>query len=243
MCGRYSITTPVEAMRRMFNFQGLPNLGANYNVAPTNAVPVVRLKDGARDIAMMRWGLVPSWAKEIRPKPLINARAETITEKPSFRGPYRHHRCLVPADGYYEWRTDRSGGKQPYYIHRADGQMFAMAGIWTDWMAPDGSEIDTMAIITTQANDQLKSLHHRMPVMIEDENFDLWLEATGENNPQVDALLAPAQNDLFTAYPVSKRVNRVGVDDPSLIEPITLETEAAETAQKTKPDDDQLDLL
>ncbi|TNE36705.1 MAG: SOS response-associated peptidase [Alphaproteobacteria bacterium] len=243
MCGRYSITTPVEAMRRMFKFEGLPNLGANYNVAPTNAVPVVRLKDNHRDIAMMRWGLVPSWAKEIRPKPLINARAETVAEKPAFRGPYRHHRCLVPADGYYEWRKEPDGGKQPYYILRADGQMFAMAGIWTDWMAPDGSELDTMAIITTRANDHLRPLHDRMPVMIEEKDFELWLETSGGKDLDVDALLKPAPNDQFVAHPVSRRVNRVGVDDPELIEPISLREDSSEQPEDKDPKDGQLDLL
>ena len=174
MCGRYSITTPVEAMRQLFNFQGLPNLGANYNVAPTSAVPLVRMQDGNRDIAMARWGLVPSWAKEIRPKPLINARSETVAEKPAFKSSYRRRRCLVPADGYYEWHTTSHGLKQPYYIHRKDSGVIAMAGIWSDWMSPDGSELDTMAILTTEANAALKKLHHRMPVMIQESDFDLW---------------------------------------------------------------------
>lgn len=244
MCGRYSITTPIEAMRRLFGFQGLPNLGANYNVAPTSAVPIVRMMDGAREVAMARWGLVPSWAKEIRPKPLINARAETIAEKPSFKSSYRRRRCLVPADGYYEWRKEPNGSKQPFYIYRADGQMFGMAGIWTDWMSPDGSELDTMAIATTSANETLSSLHHRMPVMIPETDFELWLDPTIEKSDDIDALLRPAQNELFQAHPVSKQVSRVGADDPSLIEPIEIEPiELEPESSGTQEDDEQLDLL
>jgi putative SOS response-associated peptidase YedK len=242
MCGRYSITTPVEAMRQLFSFQGLPNLGANYNVAPTSAVPLVRMLDGKRDIAMARWGLVPSWAKEILSKPLINARCETVAEKPAFKTSYRRRRCLVPADGYYEWHTTRQGLKQPYYIHRKDSQMIAMAGIWSDWMSPDGSELDTMAILTTEANAALKSLHHRMPVMIQESDFNLWLDPAIERDAAIDALLVPAAEDLLEAYPVSTRVNRVGVDEPSLIEPIELEPNEAEDPEDD-PGPSQLSLL
>lgn len=241
MCGRYSITTPVEAMRRLFGFDGLPNLGANYNVAPTSAVPIVRLDDQQRAVAMARWGLVPSWAKEIRPKPLINARAETVSEKPAFQSSFRRRRCLVPADGYYEWKTQADGTKQPYYIHRRDGQMMGFAGIWSDWMAPDGSEIDTMAILTAAANNSLKSLHHRMPVMIGEGDFDLWLDTSIETSAEIDGLLRPADDELLNSHPVSRRVNRVGIDDPSLIDPIELDPPDEESA--APEDDAQLPLL
>ncbi len=236
MCGRYSITTPVEAMRQIFGFSGLPNLAPNYNVAPTHAVPFVRMHDGVREVAMARWGLVPSWAKEIRPKPLINARGETIAEKPAFQSSFRRRRCLVPADGFYEWQRQTRGSKQPYYIHRRDGRPFGMAGIWTDWMAPDGSEVDTLAIITTRANRMIKSLHDRMPVIIAEDDFETWLDPEVEKSPAIEALLRPAPEDLLEAYPVSTRVNRVGEDDAGLIERIDVRPAPSDESDDTPPE-------
>jgi putative SOS response-associated peptidase YedK len=240
MCGRYSITTPTEALRKIFGFAGLPNLGANYNVAPTHAVPFVRVHDGIREMAMARWGLVPSWAKEIRPKPLINARGETVAAKPAFRSSFQRRRCLIPADGFYEWKAQERGPKQPYYIHRKDNRPFGMAGIWSDWMAPDGSELDTLAIITIDANRLIEGLHNRMPVIISEEDFETWLDPAVEKSAAVDALIRPAQEDLLEAYPVSTRVNRVGEDDAGLIEPIG---PVYQPNDKTPSDDEQLDLL
>lgn len=245
MCGRYSITTPVESLRQLFNFTGLPNLGANYNVAPTNAVPFIRMSDGKREMAFARWGLIPGWAKEVRPQPLINARAETVREKPAFRGAFKHRRCLVPADGFYEWQRPERGPKQPWYIHRADGQPMAMAAIWEDWMGPDGTEIDSLAILTTATNERIKSLHHRMPVIVEPEDFVTWLEPEPFDWKPIVSLMKATDNETLDAWPVTTRVNSVANDDPGLIEPIGPRLSEGPPPEAPEDDDpqDQLSLL
>ncbi len=245
MCGRYSITTPVEAMAKIFGFSGLPNLGPNYNVAPTNAVPFVRLENKERQIAMARWGLVPSWAKEIRNKPLINVRGETIDEKPAFRSSFKRRRCLVPADGFYEWQKREQGPKQPYYIHRHDGEIFGMAAIWDHWIAPDANEIDSLAIVTTSANKLIGQLHTRMPVILDESDFSFWLDPKNEDFPTLKEMLKPAKEDLLEAYPVTTQVNRVGQEGADLVEPIgpRLGNKPQETEEETKSQDPQMKLL
>lgn len=174
MCGRYSITTPVEGMRRVFGFPERPNLEPRYNLAPTQSAPIVRLgEDGRRHLASLRWGLIPSWAKEAAiGSKLINARSETLAEKPSFRGPLKSRRCLVPADGFYEWlKTD--AGKQPYRIALADGGVFAFAGLWDRWALPGQDAVESFTIITTAANELLSPIHDRMPVMLDPAAYDL----------------------------------------------------------------------
>lgn len=239
MCGRYSITSPVEALRRMFGFQTLPNLAPNYNVAPTNAVPIVHNDAGQPILDFARWGLIPSWAKEIGTKPLINARAETVEEKPSFRAPFKRRRCLVPADGFYEWQRQSSGFKQPYYIYPTSGGPFAMGGIWDEWAPADGSEINSLAIITTPSNSALRALHHRLPLVIEEADFETWLEEEPEDWRVVRELLHPAAENFFSVHPVSSRVNSVSNDDPSLIDPIDVSAEE----NKKKPPPDQPNLF
>ncbi|HEY1153931.1 MAG TPA: SOS response-associated peptidase, partial [Pseudolabrys sp.] len=164
MCGRFVITSPPDAMRRLLRYREQPNFPARYNVAPTQPIPVVRLINGARTFTLMRWGLLPGWVKE--PKGftlLINARAETAAEKPAFRNALKRRRCLLPADGFYEWK--REGAlKQPYFIRRRDRAPFAFAGLWETWSGPGGEEIDTAAIVTTDASADIAGLHHRMPV-------------------------------------------------------------------------------
>ncbi len=221
MCGRYSITSPVEALRGLFKFEGpLPNLGPSYNVAPTQAVPIVRLDSGIRRLVFARWGLIPSWAKEVFPKPLINARAETVAVKPSFRAAFQRRRCLVPADGYFEWQKKSTGPKQPFNIGLSEGGPFGMAGIWETWLSSDGSEIESVAIITCEANAKLAFIHNRMPVIIQPTDYESWLDSQRFGAEQVQALLRPAQGNLLRAYPISRRVNTVSNNDPSLLKPI-----------------------
>jgi len=221
MCGRYSLTSPVEALRALFQFDGpLPNLAPNYNVAPTQAVPIVRLEQGVRHLAFARWGLIPSWAKEVSAKPLINARAETVAEKPSFRAAFRRRRCLVPADGYFEWQKTRQGTKQPYNIVLSDTGPFGMAGIWQTWSAADGSEIDSVAIITINANSKLAPIHDRMPVILKPADYDRWLDSDRFDRQQAKALLRPAQQDFLRAYPISRRVNAVSNNDAAIVAPV-----------------------
>ena len=239
MCGRYSITTPPEAMSRLFALSGpISNFPARYNIAPTQEVPVVRLAPlgEARELAMLPWGLIPSWAKQ-GAKPLINARGESVADKPSFRAAFKRRRCLLPADGFYEWRRPENGPKQPFNIALRDGGLFAMAGIWETWVHPDGSEIDACAIITTAANATLAPIHHRMPVILAPGDWDRWLKTPETEAADLLPLLAPAPDDLLKAYEISTRVNRVANDGPELIAPLTPETGQAVNQTVPKKND------
>jgi putative SOS response-associated peptidase YedK len=244
MCGRFSITTPPEAMRGLFGYLDEPDFPPRYNIAPSQPVPlVIREQDGEggsrRRFLLVRWGLVPSWAKEMPQSLLINARAETIAEKPSFRGAFRHHRALMPADGFYEWKAvSGKGPKQPFFIRRKDGRPFAMAAIWDIWMPSGGSELDSCAIVTTEANETLKPVHHRMPVILAEKDWDLWLDPAASEK-ELLALLRPAPDDLMEAIPVSTRINRVANDDPSLQERATVEAEPEKPARLKKPADER----
>jgi len=225
MCGRYTQARPwselVEIYRLVDSIAPL-NVQARYNIAPTQDVPVVRHRSDTsdRDLAMLRWGLIPSWAKDMSiGAKMINARAETAHEKPSFRSAFRQRRCLIAADGFYEWQKHPQGPKQPYFITVANDRAFAFAGLWESWKAPDGSDVETCTIITTEANDLLRTIHGRMPVILTPEAFDPWLDTT---RPQDAArgLLKPFEGEMV-AYPVSQQVNNVRNDDSSCIEKIT----------------------
>lgn len=226
MCGRYSLTTTVEEMRRLLGIIGpLPNLPPRYNIAPTQSVPVVRLDgSGARSLAQLRWGLVPSWAKDLEiGAKLINARGETIADKPSFRDAFKKRRCLVPADGFYEWQQ-RPGGKLPYRIGLEGGApeampLFAFAGLWERWdKATDGKPVESCTIVTTDANALLRPIHERMPVILAPEDYARWL-APETTRAEAEALLRTYPADAMIAYPVSTRVNSVRNDDPGCIAP------------------------
>jgi putative SOS response-associated peptidase YedK len=216
MCGRYAQTSPADALAKLFGVGGpLPNLGARFNIAPTQQAPVLRMDDGARALASLRWGLVPPWAKTLGDGPvLINARAETVAEKPAFRDAFRARRCLVPADGFYEWQI-MGRVKQPWRIHRADGGPFAFAGLWERWDDPSGGAVESFTIITTKANAKLTPIHHRMPVILMPDGFAAWL--TG-GRAAASALMRPLPDDALDFHPVSTRVNSVANDDASLID-------------------------
>jgi len=227
MCGRYSLTTPAEAMRRLFGFAGpLPNLPARYNVAPTQLVPIVRLdRSAARELVNVRWGLIPFWAKDAAiGNRLINARSDGLAEKPSFRAAFRARRCLVPADGFYEWQAT-AHGKQPYRIGLKGGTpeafpLFAFAGLWERWeKAPDGAPVESSTIVTTDANELLRPIHPRMPVILAAEDYAPWLDP---KTPPEEALslLKPYLAAAMVAYPVSSRVNSVRFDDAACITPL-----------------------
>ena len=242
MCGRYSLTTPVDGLRALFGFQEVPNLPPRYNIAPSQAVLAVARGDGLSDqgaaagrprARFFRWGLVPSWADDpaIGNK-LINARAETARQKPSFRNAFRRRRCLLPADGFYEWHTE-SGVKQPYLIRFTDGEPFAFAGLWERWQAPDGSEVESCSILTTEAAPALAGLHHRMPVIVEAADFATWLGgwaegANGAGEEDAAHLLRPYDGTRTLAFhPVDRRVNDVRNDDADLATPTDPSAEAA----------------
>ena len=191
-----------EEVRNLFNYVETPDFPPRQHVAPSQPIAIVRQSGGVRHFALVRWGFVPSWAKEILPgKPLINARAETITEKPSFRNAIRRRRCLIPADGFYEWEGDVPGKKRPYYIQKADHGLMAFAGIWEHWMSPDGSELETAAIITTEANALVATIHPRSPVVIHPEDFEAWLDCTSDNLRDVLPLMRPQADDFFVMAP------------------------------------------
>jgi putative SOS response-associated peptidase YedK len=221
MCGRYSITTAPEAIRRLFDVESGLNLQPRHNLAPTQPAPVVRMGErGGKELALLQWGLVPSWAKEISiGAKMINARAETVAEKPAFRAPYRRRRCLVPADGFYEWKTE-GGVKQPYRIVRRDRAPFAFAGLWEVWEGTgEGSWLETFTIVTTEANATIRDIHHRMPVMLfTPDSFRTWMQADPKD---AAPLMAPCDPELVEAYPVDRRVGNVRNDDPGLLDPIT----------------------
>jgi putative SOS response-associated peptidase YedK len=222
MCGRYVITSPPAAIRAMFGYPEQPNFPARYNVAPTQPIPIVRMADGKRQFALMRWGLIPAWVKD--PKTfslLINARGESVIDKPAFRAAMRRRRCLIPADGFYEWK-ESGGRKQPYFVRlRKAGTPFAFAGLWETWTGPNGEEMDTAAIVTTKASRTLAAIHDRMPVILPPDAFDLWLNCAHVDATTAAALLLPAREDLLEAYPISPAVNRVANDDARLLEPVT----------------------
>ncbi len=218
MCGRYLITTPVEAIRQIFKVDQRPNLAARYNVAPTQAVPIVRRGEDGRELISARWGLVPFWAKDLKiGAKLINARAETVAAKPAFRDAFRRRRCLVIADGFYEWRkTD--GGKQPYLIRVAGRAPFAFAGLWERWTDKASDErIESCTIIVTQANALIAPIHDRMPVILAPEDYESWLDPSSGDGTR---LLTSFPAGAMEAFPVSARVGNVKNDDPSLIEPV-----------------------
>jgi putative SOS response-associated peptidase YedK len=225
MCGRYSLTTPVEALRRVFGFPEQPNLAPGYNIAPTQQVAALRLgEEGERHFVRLRWGLVPAWAKDLSiGARMINARAESAADKPAFRAAFRSRRCLVLADGFYEWQKRDEGPKQPYRVTLKDGCPFGFAGLWERWTDKGAGEtVETCTILTTEANALLAPIHHRMPVIVAPEDADAWLDAA--RPPEAaQALLAPAPAEVLIAYPVSTRVNKVANDDPGVIEPLEKE--------------------
>lgn len=224
MCGRFLQLRSWSDLVRLYNItaSSMPlNLPPRYNIAPTQDVPVVRheRQTGERELAVMRWGLVPFWAKDITVgNKMINARAETLTEKPAFRHAFRQRRCLVVADGFYEWATTVAGSKQPYFISVAGGEPFAFAGLWETWKSPDGERIESCTIVVTEANAVLRPIHDRMPVILDADRFDLWLDTTTPLD-EAQALLRAYVGEM-TLYPISPRVNSVRNDDPDCLEPI-----------------------
>ena len=222
MCGRYVITSPPAAIRALFGYGEQPNFPPRYNVAPTQPVPVVRLAEGKRSFALMRWGLMPAWVKD--PKAvslLINARGESVLDKPAFRNAMRRRRCLFPADGFYEWTAGRPNEpRRPYFVRAKSGGPMAFAGLWETWCGPNGEEVDTAAIVTTRANRLLAPIHDRMPVIVPPQAFELWLDCAKVEATTAAALFAPASEALLESYEVSPAVNRVANDSAALIAPL-----------------------
>ncbi|MBN9004426.1 MAG: SOS response-associated peptidase [Rhizobiales bacterium] len=231
MCGRYVILSPPDAMRQVFGYAEQPNFPPRYNVAPTQPVPVVILESGARHFRLMRWGLIPAWVKDPRQFSLvINARAETVLDKPAFKNAMKRRRCLLPADGYYEWHQS-ADRKRPFFIRPRDGALMAFAGLAETWVGPNGEELDTVAIVTAAARGGLATLHSRVPVTIAPEDHTRWLDGNATDVGEVMPLLRAPADGEFIWHEVSIRVNRVANDDAQLVLPISAQ-EAAEEARK-----------
>ena len=233
MCGRFVITSAPDAIRRLFGYLEQPNFPPRYNVAPTQPIPVI-LSDKARHFRLMRWGLWPAWVKDPRKFTLlINARAESIKEKPAFKNAIRRRRALIPADGYYEWHVS-DGSKRPYFIHRRDGRSIGFAAVSETWIGPNGEEVDTVAIVTAAASPDLAQLHHRVPVTIEPDDFERWLDCRSDEADGVTPLMRAPEEGEFIWHEVSSRVNHVANDDAQLILPITAEEREAEQSRRAK---------
>lgn len=220
MCGRYAITSPLEAIIEAFAVKGVrPNLQPRYNAAPSQDLPVVRAGREGRELILMRWGLVPSWSKGPDSRySMINARAETVASKPAYRGPFRQRRCLVPANGFYEWKKTAEG-KQPYFIALATGEALAFAGLWDHWTGPEGEAITSFTIIVTAANDCVRPIHDRMPVILGPDDHESWLGERGApSRTKLAIMLRPYPAELMRAYPVSRDVNSPANDSPGLLE-------------------------
>lgn len=221
MCGRFTLTASGDDLAALFEIEAVPNLEPRYNIAPTQPVAVVRLDpEGRRRVfTLMRWGLIPSWAKDIGiGNRLINARAETLTEKPAFRTAFRRRRCLIPADGFYEWQKQTAGRKQPYFIGLPNRRPFAFAGLWEHWEGADGSVLDSCTIITTEANERVRALHDRMPVILDRGDFGDWLDPATPLDRLLH-LLRPYPFEMLI-YPVSTLVNAPENDRPECIVPL-----------------------
>ena len=225
MCGRFAITLPPEAVRAFFDYIEQPNFPPRYNIAPTQPIALVLAKPhtrGAeRHFMLARWGFLPGFVKDPRDFPLlINARGETLLQKPSFRNALKRRRCLVIADGFYEWRrVSDKGPKQPYLIRRRNGEPFGLAGLYETWSDPSGGEIDTACIVTTKANGLMSHVHDRMPAIIPREAFSNWLDVDGVAADAATSLLRPAAEDALELVPIGTAVNRVANDDLALQAP------------------------
>ena len=218
MCGRYTLAVSPEKLSDRFAVEPPFDLKPRYNIAPTQAVVAVRQIDGHRELVSLRWGLIPAWAKDAGiGNRLINARSETILEKPSFRAAFQRRRCLIPASGFYEWQA-LPDGKQPFYFTPGDDVLMAFAGLWEQWRAPDGALVESCTILTTTANAVVAPIHDRMPVIVPPDFDAVWLDPTSDIRQLHELCLAPPPV-MLRCYPVSKAVNQVRNDSEALIQP------------------------
>lgn len=223
MCGRFNLRTPTHQLVEIFDLVRVPDaadLAPRYNIAPTQPVAAIRQTDLGRELALLRWGLIPPWADD--PKignRMINARAETVATKPAFRSAFRERRCLIPADGFYEWKRLDSRRKQPYCIATDDGSPLALAGLWERWRR-GGESIESCTILTTEANELLAEMHDRMPVVLPRDAWDRWLDPDGRDVDELQSLLVPFPAVQMRAWPVSPLVNNPRHEEPGCIEPL-----------------------
>jgi putative SOS response-associated peptidase YedK len=220
MCGRFTLATSVDTLAQAFALSERPQSPPRYNIAPGQPILVIRqTADGCRIAALLSWGLIPAWVKDpVGSRRPINARGETAAEKPSFRAAFRQRRCLVPADGFYEWQA-RAGGKQPFYFRVVGGKPFAMAGLWERWQGDNGERIDSVALLTTDANAIVAPVHDRMPVILPPSDYGQWLDPGEADSGQLQAMIKAFPARDMEAWPVAATVNRPINDGPGCIEP------------------------
>jgi putative SOS response-associated peptidase YedK len=220
MCGRYTLSSPSDELALLFDLSELSPVPPRYNLAPTQEAAVVRVAAPGepRRLDLLKWGLIPYWAQEASiGNRMINARAESVAEKPAYRWSFKKKRCLIPADGFYEWQRT-NGAKQPFYIHMQDGRPFAFAGLWESWERGAEGAVRTCAILTTEANALVGEVHERMPVIVAPDAYDVWLDPASERDELI-GLLGSYPEDEMEAYPVSRFVNSPSNNDPRCIEP------------------------
>ena len=215
MCGRFALFSSVQAIKKYYNYLNeVQDWKANFNIAPSQKIPVIINKKGEKNLEYFQWGLIPFWAKDKKIGfKMINTRAETISEKPSFKYAFQKRRCLIPANGFYEWRKE---DKQPFFFQMKDSEIFSFAGIWENWKSPEGDYMQSCSIITTSANDFMKEIHHRMPAILAKEQEITWL--SNQSQEKLLSLLLPFDSEKITAHKVSKNVNSVKSNYEELIE-------------------------
>jgi putative SOS response-associated peptidase YedK len=218
MCGRFTLTADGNSVQLALGLESTPTLTPRYNIAPSQPLAIIT-NDAPKQVSYHTWGLVPQWAKDpsIAYK-MINARSETAHEKPSFKAAFKYRRCLIPADGYFEWQASDKKNKTPMYIFLNEHKIFAFAGLWEVWHAPDGSEIRSCTILTTDSNEKTKAIHHRMPVILQPDDYDTWLHSDDEKVKR--ALMQPFASEAMDIYPVSTVVNKPANDSPENIVPV-----------------------
>jgi putative SOS response-associated peptidase YedK len=222
MCGRFTLSKSPTAIEKEFSVEISPQIEPQYNIYPTQMVGTIlhNIEKNERQFRKLRWGLIPSWAKDINiGSKMINARAESVAEKPSFRAAFKRRRCLIIVDGFYEWQM-QGNKKQPYYIRMEDGRPFAFAGLWEHWESPGGEKIYSCTIVTTEPNELMKSIHERMPVIIAPEDYHIWLDTQGQDSESIKQLLRPYSAKEMIAYPVGSLVNNPRYNHADCLMPV-----------------------
>ncbi len=218
MCGRFALFASGDELAERFQFAEVPLFDARYNIAPTQTVAAVRASDGGMALSLLRWGLIPSWASDMTiGNKLLNARSETVAEKPSFRSAFKHRRCLIPASGFYEWKKITAKSKQPYFIRPRNGRPLALAGLWERWHDPQGETVETCTILTTEANELMHPLHDRMPVILDPASDGVWLDASASVDA-LRALFVPSPSERLEAIAVGPWVSNVRNQGPKCLE-------------------------
>jgi putative SOS response-associated peptidase YedK len=221
MCGRYFLHSSADRLTQLFGEMPMPLLEPRYNIAPTQAVPIVRqAHNGRREMVLVRWGLIPGWSKGPDSRfSMINARVETVAQKPAYRNAFRYRRCLIPADGFYEWHA-AGANKQPYVLRPRDGRPLALAGLWEHWQDSNGNELESCAILVGEADARVRPVHERMPVFVAPESFDLWLDIRSQKPQPIETLLAAQRPPDLEIYPVGRAVNNPRNDAAMLLDPL-----------------------